>query len=251
MNHEIMTANNEQMKQLTLPAALLAAALSLNTLCGRAQNIQMHYDFGSSLYSRDYGMRPRLTSTVEMFKPDAWGSTFFFIDMDYTNDGITGAYWEIARELRFGKPSPISLHVEYNGGLTSLFPFQNAWLGGLTYTYDSKDYQRGFSLSALYKYIQRHGEPHNFQLTGVWYLHFGRNGICTFSGFADWWRERTDAGDFIFMAEPQCWVNLNRIKGVPDAFRLSIGSEAELTNNFSLHRGFYAIPTLALKWTFD
>jgi hypothetical protein len=239
------------MKRFILPATLILATLSLDALCSKAQNIQLHYDFGSAVYNRDYSMRPKLTSTVEMFKPDAWGSTFFFIDMDYTNDGITGGYWEIARELRLRKKTPYSIHVEYNGGLTSLYPFQNAYLGGLTYTYDSKDFSRGFSVSAMYKYIQRHDEPHNFQLTGVWYLNFGRNGLCTFSGFADWWRERTIAGDFIFMAEPQCWINLNKIKGVDDAFNLSIGSEVELTNNFSMHKGFYAIPTFALKWTFN
>ena len=30
---------------------------------------------------------------------------------------------------------------------------------------------------------------------------------------------------------------------------LSIGSEVELSNNF-LGKGFYAVPTLAVKWTF-
>jgi hypothetical protein len=238
------------MKHLILSAVLIPAALSLGAVCGQAQNVQLHYDFGSALYSRDYGMRPRLTSTVEMFKPDRWGSTFFFIDMDYTNDGVTGAYWEIVREFRLAA-GPFSIHAEYNGGLTALFPFENAYLGGATYTYDSKDFSRGFSVSALYKYIQGQAEPHNFQLTGVWYVHFGAGGVCTFAGFADWWRERTVAGDFIFMAEPQFWVNLNKIKAVADDFRLSVGGEVELTNNFSLFKGFYAIPTLAVKWTFN
>ena len=49
----------------------------------RAQNIQLHYDFGRSLYDKDLKGRPLLTSTVEKFHPDAWGSTYFFVDMDY------------------------------------------------------------------------------------------------------------------------------------------------------------------------
>ena len=41
----------------------------------QAQNIQLHYDFGRSLYDKDLQGRPLLTSTVEKFHPDTWGST--------------------------------------------------------------------------------------------------------------------------------------------------------------------------------
>lgn len=102
----------------------------------------------------------------------------------------------------------------------------------------------------MYKYIQKHKSPNNFQLTGTWYINFCHN-LLTFSGFADWWREETDYGKTIFLTEPQFWVNLNRIKGVNKNFNLSIGSEVELSNNFGNRDGFYAIPTLALKWTLN
>lgn len=59
-----------------------------------AQNIQLHYDLG----------RNSLTSTVEMFRPDDWGSTFFFVDFDY-HWKASGAYWEISRELCFWQES--------------------------------------------------------------------------------------------------------------------------------------------------
>ncbi|MDO4672577.1 MAG: DUF5020 family protein, partial [Porphyromonadaceae bacterium] len=49
-----------------------------------SQNVQLHYDFGRHIYDKDLAERPRLTSTVEMFHPDKFGSTYFFIDMDYT-----------------------------------------------------------------------------------------------------------------------------------------------------------------------
>lgn len=35
----------------------------------QAQNIQLHYDFGRSLYDKDLKGRPLLTSTVEKFHP--------------------------------------------------------------------------------------------------------------------------------------------------------------------------------------
>ena len=70
----------------------------------QAQNIQLFYDAG----------RGCATSTVEMFRPDAGGSTFFFVDFDYTPKA-TGAYWEIARELNFWQDSKLnwlSVHLE-------------------------------------------------------------------------------------------------------------------------------------------
>lgn len=215
----------------------------------RSQNIQLHYDFGRSLYDKDYAGRPVLTSTVEKFHPDTWGSTFFFVDMDYNSEGVAAAYWEIAREVKFWK-GPFSTHLEYNGGLAKGFSYNNAYMLGGTYTYDNASFSKGFSLTAMYKYIQKHRSPNNFQLTGTWYVHFC-NHLFTFSGFADCWREETAFGKTIFMAEPQFWVNLNRMKGVNKNFNLSVGTEVELSNNFGGREGFYAIPTLALKWTLN
>ena len=179
----------------------------------QAQNIQLHYDFGRSLYDKDLQGRPLLTSTVEKFHPDTWGSTYFFVDMDYTSEGVAAAYWEIAREVKFWK-GPFSAHLEYNGGLSKGMSYKNAYLAG------------------------------------TWYVNFCRN-LLTFSGFADWWREETNYGKTIFLSEPQFWVNLNKIKGVNKNFNLSVGSEVELSNNFGGRDGFYVIPTLALKWTLN
>lgn len=58
---------------------------------GHAQNLQLHYDLGHSLYD-DLTSRPSVTTTFEMFKPDKWGSTFTFTDIDYQRDGVAGAY---------------------------------------------------------------------------------------------------------------------------------------------------------------
>ncbi|RRD78354.1 DUF5020 family protein [Tannerella forsythia] len=222
---------------------LLGAAL---LLCGalQAQNVQVHYDFGRATNDK-LGSRPLWTTTVEMFKPDKWGSTFFFVDMDYKSDGVASAYWEISRELKFWK-GPISAHLEYNGGL----PFvKNAYLAGPTYSYNNAQFTRGFTLSALYKYIQKANEPNNFQLTATWYLHFA-DGKCSFMGFADWWREPSAVGEFVFLSEPQFWVNLNRFKGVDEKFNLSLGSEVEVSYDFAGRDGLFVIPTLAMKWSF-
>ncbi len=234
------------MKKLLL---LLAAVMGFASVS--AQNVQMHYDFGRNFYD-ELSERPLFTSTVEMFHPDGWGSTFFFVDMDYTSKGVASAYWEIAREFRFWK-APVSIHVEYNGGTTNRFSLNNAYLFGATYTYNNKNFSSGFSLTASYKYIEGHQAPHNYQFTGTWYVNFGQRGICSFNGFVDFWREKNYANNTscIFLSEPQFWVNLHKIKGVNEKFKLSIGTEVELSNNFGGRKGFYAIPTIAVKWSFN
>ena len=212
------------------------------------QNLQLHYDFD----------RRSVTSTVEMFRADGSGSTFFFVDLDYSPK-VTGAYWEIARELCFWKESKaswLSIHVEYNGGLnTQAGSFNNAFLGGLTYSGHSKDWSKTWSLSAMYKLIPGtvtaagDKQDHNFQITGVWNLDFFDHWI-SFNGFADYWREARawQGTKFIFLAEPQLWVNLNKVRGW-DKVNLSLGTEVELSNNF-VRKGFCVMPTLAAKWNF-
>jgi hypothetical protein len=244
-------------RTLILAASLLMMAVAPSY----AQNVQLHYDFGKLLYQKDpksLATRPELTTTVEMFHPDDWGSTYFFVDMNYDKyladtkqGGVLGAYWEISRELRFWK-FPISIHAEYNGGLDfqpSGVIYNDAWLPGITYSFANKDFTKTFSISAMYKIIPRNASPHNFQFTFVWNLWFANKAVLL-SGFIDFWREVRDwqGTKYIFLSEPQIWYNFNTIKGM-EKVNLSIGSEVELSNNF-LGKGFYAVPTLAVKWTF-
>ena len=228
--------------------ALLSGLMVFMASDAVGQNLQLHYDFD----------RRSVTSTVEMFRADGSGSTFFFVDLDYSPK-VTGAYWEIARELCFWKESKaswLSIHVEYNGGLnTQAGSFNNAFLGGLTYSGHSEDWSKTWSLSAMYKLIPGtvtaagDKQDHNFQITGVWNLDFFDHWI-SFNGFADYWREARawQGTKFIFLADPQLWVNLNKVRGW-DKVNLSLGTEVELSNNF-VRKGFCVMPTLAAKWNF-
>lgn len=242
---------------------LLIAVLSAAFAGAAAQNIQFHYDFGRHIYdefgaTEDSDGRAPITTTVEMFRPDSFGSTYFFIDMDY-DGGVKGAYWEISRELCFWQKSKVnwlSAHVEYNGGMSKASgSFNNAWLFGPTYSGHSKDFSKTWSLSVMYKLIPHtvdmagKKQQSNFQITGVWGIDFAK-GWCTFMGFFDFWREWRpwQNTSHIFLSEPQFWVNLNNIKGW-DKVHLSVGGEVEVSNNFA-GKGFFAIPTLAAKWTF-
>lgn len=236
---------------------LLLAAFALLCSFVAAQNIQIHYDFGKHLYG-SLDNRPVITTTAEMFRPDSYGSTYFFVDFDYSPK-VAGAYWEISRELCFWKNSKLdwlSVHVEYNGGCsTQAGSFNNSWLGGLTYSGHSKDFSKTWSLSAMYKCIPGtidnagKSDIHNFQITGVWGIEFA-NGWCSHSGFFDFWREKRvwQNTSYIFLSELQLWVNLNKIRAM-EKCNLSLGTEVELSHNF-VAKGTFVIPTLAAKWTF-
>ena len=128
--------------------------------CGsQAQNVQFHYDLGHNL-SKDLSNRPAVTTTVEMFKPDKWGSTFLFTDIDYKNDGAVGAYWEISREFSITKNKRWAAHIEYNGGAatgelaTGYYGnrFQHAALFGGAWNWANKDFSKTFSVQLMYKY---------------------------------------------------------------------------------------------------
>ncbi|MBQ2121101.1 MAG: DUF5020 family protein, partial [Bacteroidaceae bacterium] len=96
---------------------IFSIILALCALPALAQlNIQVHYDFGEAIYGQQLSNRPHWVATIENFTPDKWGSTFFFVDMDYAHHEVSSAYWEIAREFNMGS-LPFSLHLEYNGGL--------------------------------------------------------------------------------------------------------------------------------------
>ncbi|MGL5261593.1 MAG: DUF5020 family protein, partial [Bacteroides sp.] len=99
------------MKRFFLSLCLVVAFTSLS-----AQNVQLHYDFGRGLYN-ELSDRPLLTSTVEFFHPDAFGSTFFFVDMNYASKGVVSAYSEIQRQISFSSACPINWQIEYNGGV--------------------------------------------------------------------------------------------------------------------------------------
>ncbi|MBR5206682.1 MAG: DUF5020 family protein [Alistipes sp.] len=235
------------MKKFILMLAAVTGLLAVQS--AKAQNLQLFYDTG----------RNCATSTVEMFRPDSFGSTFFFVDMDYSPK-VVGAYWEISRELNFWQQSKVnwlSIHLEYDGGLdTSAGSFNNAWLAGLTYSGHSKDFSKTWSISAMYKLIpgtvHANGskQVHNFQITGVWNINFAK-GWLDFNGFVDFWREPRawQNTEYILMAEPQLWVNLYQIPGM-EKVRLSVGGEVELSYNF-VKPGFSVMPAVGLKWNFN
>lgn len=242
-------------KKLTL---LLVAMLVFVGHVKAQTDVQLFYDFGSD--------RKFVTLTLEMFKGDKWGSSYFFVDHDFnyqtseaTKIAPGGTYLEITRSLNFWqdtKLAPLSLHVEYNGGLTQYYPIKTAWLLGVDYFIHSKDYKNTLTLQALYKTIRKTTSDVPMQLTMVWGCQdlFGLKGL-QFCGFADfWWQDNSmeENGELkesntVFITEPQLWYNIGRLVGCDN---LNVGTEIELSNDFGTPCGFKCRPCLGVKWNF-
>jgi hypothetical protein len=223
----------------------IIAILSFSTFLS-AQNLQVLYDFGKD---RNY-----VTTTLEMFKPDKWGSSFFFVDFYYDygpEKHPSGAYMEITRSLNFWN-GPISAHLEYNGGLGTFpinngqmaYPINNAWLIGADYNMHNADFTKTLTLQAMFKHIV--GKQESAQITAVWGLHFFKRKL-SFTGFTDFWLENNTNADgklthTTFLTQPQLWYNFTE--------HLSAGTEVEFANNFAGTDGFIVRPRLAVKWNF-
>ena len=219
-------------------------------------NIQEMYDFN----------RGHLTTTLEMFHGDKWGSTFFFNDI-YHPDNLntpTGYYTEIARAFNFWHNTalaPLSAHVEWNGGLG----VANCWLFGVEYFLHNADFTNTFTFELMYKSIAGQTDNTPLQFTFVWDMKnlLGVKGL-TFSGFLDIWGEKVnwwtngngDETDWVILSEPQIWYCIGRHFGCPN---LNIGGEVELAYNFaggwqsapwSANKGFNVAPCAGIKWVF-
>lgn len=259
------------MKKQLFFAALLMATLGL-----RAQvNIQEMYDFN----------RGHLTTTLEMFKSDKWGSTFFFNDIYHPTDNVfapTGYYTEIARSLNFWKDTKLgafSLHVEWNGGQFA----NNAWLFGCEYFLHSSDFKNTFTFELMYKSIKETDQDIPLQFTFVWGMEdlLGVKGLV-FSGFFDVWGENqtwiveddniigwdTEQTKWVVLTEPQLWYNIGQHFGCENLF---VGGEIEIAYNFAggwkefeqvgkysltrsvptnVNKGLTVAPCLGIKWNF-
>ena len=215
-------------------------------------NLQVFYDLGEN--------RKLVTTTLEMFKSDNWGSTFFFVDYDYTTKdqrdlkiyGTQSTYMEIERALNFWqdtKLGALSAHVEFQAGNFG-GPSARNWLFGAEYFLHNADFSNTFTLALLYKtYPTDNQSDIPVQFSGVWGMQdlFGVEGL-RFSGFLDFWGEKNffNDGDFKFLSEPQLWYKVGQLFDCPN---LNVGTEIELSYNFR-DDGFVCNPCLGVKWEF-
>ena len=209
-----------------------------------AQNLQTHYDMGEG--------RHYVTTTLEMFKPDALGSTFWFVDMDYNSqlNSMSLGYWEIARYFTLPVLNKkLSATIQYNDGVMVAgaadeigIPLGSAWLAGLSYFMPLGE--SNLSVDLLYRRMDISKQP-DWQFTLVWF-HPLLNGRVHFMGYLDYYSQDGFTGSKlnVLQSEPQLWFNLNN--------HIAVGSEVEISQNFLPQFGdaWKFMPTIAIKWTF-
>lgn len=244
----------------TIYKATLGVGLLLVGINVQAQNLQFHYDLGRYTHPETQAGRSYMMLTLEQQSVDKFGDTFYFVDMNFQKQGAVAANWKFMRNLRFWK-GPWALHLRYDGGLrflntntTSPAPraamsINDAFFVGPSYTYLRSDRKLMLSAAPLYKYIKGHAEPHNWELVGIWKYAPG-NGVFSANGFITYWREKMPYGTSTrLMTQPQFWLNLNKLRGVSEDLKLSVGTELRIANNVDM-KGFLFAPSIALKWNF-
>ena len=202
----------------------------------KSQNLQVHYDF---IEDENY-----FTSTLEMFRSNDTGATFWFVDFDYqseTNGAASLGYMEFAKYFNLGNSNKYTLTLQFNDGVAYWGNLGQAFLAGPTYNLSL----RNFSLSTELLYMYKKQSNPNGQLTFVFYLPL-LNGKAELTGFADIWtfdKENTNSKDIIFMSQPQLWYLLSE--------NLYIGGEARITNNFYPVKGWKFTGTIGIKWNME
>lgn len=216
-----------------------------------AQNLQLHFDPRHAFHPVDF-QRNILTATFEMLKPDKWGSTFMFVDIDFSQSkgNIGLMYTEISRDQNIGN-LPFKAHLEFNGGYASWGQIPNAYLLGLSLP--AKIDKLYINTFVAYKYHTFAKASNDIQWTLVWSTNICKNKF-TISGFFDIWTENKDRSKqewvkgkkSVILSEPQFWYNIDE--------HLALGSEVEISSNFyKSSKGddvSFINPTLGVKWSF-
>lgn len=219
-----------------------------------AQNLQLHYDFGED--------RKFFTATLEMFRPDTLGSTFWFIDFDFDFPGsprsMSAAYWEISRDFyipglkKIHPFEQLGFHLEYNDGFTAFkdtseyigaASYNSVFLTGLSYPVNIGNVTITTQLLCR---MPRGMDAPDFQFTLVWFQYLFKGRIL-FTGFLDLWSQDkiadSDTKELVFQTEPQLWYMVTS--------KIAVGGEMEISRNFPVGPNEWEfMPTLAFRWEF-
>jgi hypothetical protein len=234
---------------------IIALLFFLSPVLLKSQNLQLHYDFGEN--------RKFFTATLEMFRPDTLGSTFWFADFDFDYPGnphsMSAAYWEISRDFyipglrKLNAFDELTFHIEYNDGFGA-YPIDSSDLTG-SFSYNSI-FLAGFSHPVRIGQVQlttqwlirmpRGMDTPDFQFTLVWFQPLFK-GRFIFTGFADLWSQAKiadpDSKEIVFQTEPQIWYLFSP--------KIALGGEVEISKNFPVGPNEWEfMPTLGLRWEF-
>ncbi len=219
-----------------------------------AQNLQLHYDFGEG--------RKYCTATLEMFRPDTLGSTFWFVDFDFDFPGkprsMSSAYWEISRDFyipgikKVKGLEQLTWHLEYNDGFM-VYNTSGDTMAALSYNsvlltgfgYPVKIGSVVLSSMILCR-MPRGMDIPDFQFTTVWFQPIMKGRIIL-TGFLDIWSQDKIYDDnkkeIVIQTEPQLWYMITP--------KIAIGGEVEISKNFPVGPNKWEfMPTIGFRWEF-
>ena len=221
---------------------ILSLLIFLNLPVVYGQYLELNYDLGKQ---SDGVKRHYFNTYIEFFKPDTYGSTFWFVDMSYDQPGnrsVSTAYWEISRYFRMPAwPTQWSLTLQYNDGAAPWGSLGQVWLAGVNYPFHIGSFD--LPVDFLYRWLYGSKAP-DFQVTVAWYEDlFNRK--LTVSGYLDIWTQDAGPGggkNTVVLTRPQFWYNLNPNWG--------IGGGMELSHHFLPTTHWEFMPQVGVKWTF-
>ncbi len=211
---------------------LLLLVLTFISISCFSQNIQIQYDYGKD---RNY-----VTTTLEMYKPDKFGSTFWFVDFDSHKEGnpsISLSYFEIARYIKISGFDYFQPTIQYNDGLANFGHLGPAWLLGLQHRLNILNF--GLNIDLLYR-ADYFSDNKDAQITLSWFEVYWKD--LVFTGFLDIWSNGKETKKVVFLTEPQIWYNIWE--------NLFLGMEVEISSNF-VSEDLEFMPTIGLKWDFS
>jgi len=219
-----------------------------------SQNLQVHYDTRHT-FDPENNDRNFVTFSFETFKAASYGSLFMKMDADFigSKDNMGKLYTEISHTFKFWK-LPVSLHLQYSGGLgivsanQSGYYINNAYIAGFAYPFQWKN--AWFSTYIAYRYNNFNTPSHDIQYSFYWGGSI-LEGKISLTGHLVLWTENNNHGDawtqtlsgkkFLFLSEPQVWYNFNQF--------LAIGSEIKLFYHvYSYSDNLLIYPTVAIKY---
>ncbi len=235
---------DNHVKKQDMRKTFTAFLMLLFTTSLLSQNIQLHYDFRHSLDKECPSEFNFLMATIEMYHPDKYGNTFFFVDFDFSgkNGNLSCIYAEVSREFQIGN-FPVLPHIEYNGGIGFDVSIANAYLAGAAFPFELGKFY--FNTYLAYKYNNFDKPSNDAQFTIVWDGKILKDKL-TICGVFDLWSEnkqgKGEAGKKVILyGEPQFWYNFNK--------HFSVGTELRTSWDFYWWTSdFKVYPTLGVKY---
>ncbi|MEZ0610829.1 DUF5020 family protein [Fibrella sp. WM1] len=224
-----------------------------SALAGRAQQLQLHYDFRHSI-NADLNRRNFASMTFEYFKGnDSTGSFLLKMQADFTgeNNNIGQLFLQVSKNLRYWQPK-VYLSLTYSGGLGVAPPAYGYYLtntAGVGIAYPFQWRGAWFSASLVYRLSTFPRPSHDPQLTFYFGRGFANYRILVAGSLVAWSENRNQGTDFTkelsgkkvaFFGDPQCWVKLTKA--------VSVGSRINLFYHVLTNENQVQVyPTLALK----